>query len=242
MSENDELVVVTGGSKGIGRSIVEGLAAEGRPVVNLDLREPDYEQPARHLRTDLTDPAAIERAFAEIAALGRVVGLVNNAGFAISKPLAQSCPEDYERLVPLNVVGPALCARHAAASMREAGWGRIVNISSRAALGKANRTAYAATKGAVTAMARVWALELAPHNITVNVVGPGPIATDLFLEVNPEDSPQSRALAAAIPLGRIGSPADVAAAVSFFLSRASGFVTGQVLYVCGGLTVGAQAL
>ena len=237
----NEFVVVTGGSRGIGRAIVDRMQTGGRSVVNLDLRPPEAAAASndeRFLETDLSDPAAIDDAFHAIDGFGSVVGLVNNAGAVISHSLAETTEADFDRLVPVNVTGAALAAKQAAERMKAAGWGRIVNISSRTMVGKTNRTAYAATKGAIASMTKVWALELAPHGITVNAVAPGPIATELYKEGNPPGSPQSAALIASIPVGRIGEPDDIGRAVSFFLDKDNSFVTGQVLFVCGGLTVG----
>ncbi len=134
------------------------------------------------------------------------------------------------------------CAQAVLPAMKAAGFGRIVNIASRAALGKELRTGYAATKGGLISMTRVWALELAPHGITVNAIGPGPIATELFEAVNPPDSPRTKKIMAEIPVRRIGRPEDVANAVAFFLDEEAGYVTGQTLYVCGGLTIGTAPL
>lgn len=125
--------------------------------------------------------------------------------------------------------------------MRERRFGRVVSISSRVTLGKVKRTAYAASKGAINAMTRSWALELAPDGITVNAVAPGTIATSAFFRNNPADDPRTRTILAAIPAGRAGTPEDVAHAVSFFVDERSSFVTGQILQVCGGLTVGLAA-
>ena len=122
--------------------------------------------------------------------------------------------------------------------MKQARCGRIVNISSRAALGKELRTVYAATKAGLHGLTKTWALELAPHQITVNAIGPGPIGTELFHAANPPDSPRTQAILEGIPLHRLGAPADIAHAVSFFLDERASFITGQVIYVCGGLTVG----
>jgi NAD(P)-dependent dehydrogenase (short-subunit alcohol dehydrogenase family) len=185
----------------------------------------------------LSDAVSIEAAFRSITASNSIVGLVNNAGTSISHSIEDTETSDFEKLVPLNLVGPILCAKHSIESMKQAGWGRIVNITSRGALGKEKRSAYAATKGGLAAMTRVWALELAEFGITANNVGPGPIATELFRAVNPDDSPATQQIIDSVPVKRLGTPADVAAAIMFFLDPNSGFVTGQTLYVCGGMTV-----
>jgi NAD(P)-dependent dehydrogenase (short-subunit alcohol dehydrogenase family) len=122
--------------------------------------------------------------------------------------------------------------------MKAARYGRIVNVSSRTALGKELRTVYSATKAGLHGITRTWALELARHGITVNAIGPGPIGTELFMRVNPADSPRTKAIIDGVPVGRLGTPADIAHAVAFFADGRAGFVTGQVLYVCGGMTIG----
>ena len=123
--------------------------------------------------------------------------------------------------------------------MKRGRFGRIVLMSSRGALGLATRTNYAATKAGMVGMARTWALELAGDGITVNVVAPGPIAdTEMFRSIVPENSEREKALAAAIPVKRLGQSEDVARAVMFFCDPANGFVTGQTLYVCGGASLG----
>jgi 3-oxoacyl-[acyl-carrier protein] reductase len=127
--------------------------------------------------------------------------------------------------------------------MRQRAFGRIVLISSRAALGLQARTAYAATKAGMIGMARTWALELAPLGVTVNVVAPGPIQdTEMFREVIQEGDAREAALAKAIPVGRLGRSDDVARAVLFFADPQNSFVTGQVLYVCGGSSVASISL
>ena len=126
--------------------------------------------------------------------------------------------------------------------MKEAGFGRIVFNASRAALGAPTRSAYGATKAGIIGMARTWALELAPHGITVNVVAPGPILTDNFWGVIEKDSPRQHDLAARIPVGRIGETGDVCRAMEFFLDPENSFVTGQTLFVCGGASVGAMSI
>ena len=123
-------------------------------------------------------------------------------------------------------------------AMRAAKYGRIVNISSRAMLGKEGRTVYGGTKAGLVGMTRTWALETATQGITVNAVGPGPIGTDFFLDSNPVDLPQTKKIMASIPVGRFGTPEEVAHAICMLLDPKAGFITGQLLYVCGGLSVG----
>ena len=212
--------------------------AAGWRVVNLDINACEPLAGESFIQTNMMDIPAIHAAFDEIEAMGSVVGLVNNAGASIAHSLEETEAEDFEKLVPLNLVAPTICAKRAVKAMEGVGWGRIVNISSRVALGKELRTAYAATKGGIASMTRVWALELAARGITVNTVAPGPIATELFNNVNPPGSPRTQAIIDAVPVKRLGTPDDVAHAVIFFLKEESGFMTGQTLYTCGGMTVG----
>ena len=139
----------------------------------------------------------------------------------------------------LHLSAPMLLVQAALPEMRRRRFGRIVLVSSRAALGLATRTAYATTKAGMFGMARTWALELGRDGITANVVEPGPIVTDMFHEVIPRERAALEATAAKIPVGRLGLPEDVARAVMFFVAPESGFVTGQSLYVCGGTSVGS---
>jgi NAD(P)-dependent dehydrogenase (short-subunit alcohol dehydrogenase family) len=234
----EQCVVVTGGSSGIGRACVEALTKAGGTVINLD-RKPATPLPGEtFIEIDLYDHDKIKSVFNKITETHEIVGLVNNAGMSLAISLSDTEAEDFAKVVPLNLVAPALCAKYAAESMKQAGWGRIVNISSRVILGKELRTAYAGTKGGIAAMAKVWALELAEHGITVNTVAPGPIATPLFKEVNPPGSPRTQAIIDGVPVKRLGEPEDIANAVAFFLNKDSGFVTGQTLFVCGGMSVG----
>jgi len=126
--------------------------------------------------------------------------------------------------------------------MKAANYGRVVLVSSRAVLGLPTRTSYSATKAGMLGMARTWALELAPSGITVNVVAPGPVRTANFHSVIPEGSPQVEKVAQAIPVKRLGEVEDVARAILFFAAKEAGFITGQVLYVCGGTSVGTLTL
>ncbi len=231
--------IVTGASSGIGWATAELLADRGLVVINLDIAAPKRESRSLHHRVDLSDSEATAAVLSEVTARYRVTRLVNNAGHAKAAALEDTTFDDLSRTVEINLRGTIQCTQAVLPAMKAAGFGRIVNISSRAALGKALRTAYAATKGGLISMTRGWALELASHGITVNAVAPGPIATDLFDAVNPPGSPGTEKIIQDIPVKRIGQPEDIANAVSFFLSDASGYVTGQTLYVCGGRSVGA---
>jgi 3-oxoacyl-[acyl-carrier protein] reductase len=142
-------------------------------------------------------------------------------------------------LTDLHLVAPTLLAQAALAGMRARRFGRIILISSRAALGMPTRSAYAATKAGMIALARTWALELAADGITVNAIAPGPIrGTTLFHDVVPDGSEAEAKLAAGIPVGRLGTPADIARAAMFFAAPDAGFITGQTLFVCGGTSLG----
>lgn len=232
-------VLVTGGAGGIGRAVAIRLHADGFRPVTLDLRPPEEQLPGeRFVQADLSDAAATAAALEEIVARDAPLGLVNNAGIVRPGSLEETTLEDLDAVVAVNLRAAVQCAQALLPGMRAAGHGRIVNVASRAALGKELRTAYAATKAGLIGLTRTWALELAPAGITVNAIGPGPIATELFRRANPDNSPKTRAIIEGVPVRRLGTPEDVAQAVAFFLDPRSGFVTGQTLYVCGGLTVG----
>ena len=147
--------------------------------------------------------------------------------------------EDVAALSQLHLGAAIQLAQAVLPGMRAAGQGRIVLLASRAALGLAGRSLYAATKAGIIGLARSWALEFARDGITVNAVAPGPIGgTAMFEQMIPPGSPQETALARAIPVQRLGTPDDVARAVLFFTNPASSFITGQSLFVCGGASVG----
>ena len=166
-----------------------------------------------------------------------MVGLVNNAAVGWMQGLEKTTQANFDLTGAVNVRAPMLCAKALVPSMRDQEFGRIVNISSRAHLGKTLRTAYAASKGAIISMTKVWALEYAGFGITCNAVAPGPIRTELFEQANPPDDPRTLAILESIPVGRIGEPDDVANAVAFFMDNKASYITGQVLYACGGLTL-----
>jgi 3-oxoacyl-[acyl-carrier protein] reductase len=235
--------IVTDGSAGIGRAVVQGLLRKNYDVISLDVQPaPDAHPKLRHVTVDLTDTEATARAAAEIAASSAVTTLIHNAGTVRPALLAQVKLEDLDALVNLHLSAALLLLQATLPAMKAAGFGRMVLVSSRAVLGLPTRTTYSATKAGMLGMARTWALELAPQGITVNVVAPGPIETDNFYSVVPRGSGQAERIAQAIPVKRLGQAGDVARAVMFFADRDNGFVTGQVLYVCGGTSVGSLVL
>lgn len=230
-----ERVLITGGAAGIGAACARRCLDEGYDVVVID-------RIGDGLIADLSDVRQTALALSQALEGGPITRLVNNVGVVVPADAEHQTLEELERAWALNVRCAQQCMQALLPGMRAAGFGRIVNMSSRAALGKELRTAYAATKAALLGMTRVWALELGPLGITANAIGPGPIRTELFDRANPPDAPRTQAIVDAIPVKRIGTPDDVAHAAAYLLDARSGFVTGQVLYVCGGMTVGVAGV
>jgi NAD(P)-dependent dehydrogenase (short-subunit alcohol dehydrogenase family) len=235
--------VVTGGSSGIGAAICRHLLERGGAVISLDTRPPSLADPLLHYReVDLTNAEATVAAARAVAAEHRVLRLVNNAGATRPGLIEEATLADLAYVVALHLQASLLLVQAFLPAMKEARHGRIVSIGLRAALGKRRRSVYAATKAGLVGFTRTWALELGPFGITVNLVAPGPIETELFKASNPADSPETATIMQSIAVGRFGTPDDVARAVLFFLEPENGFVTGQTLAVCGGASVGAAPL
>lgn len=234
-THNPQRVLITGGASGIGAAIAERCRAEGFEPVVID-------RVGDGIRADLSDAADTERALREALAGGAITRLVNNVGIVVPADAENQTLAEFDLAVSLNLRCAFQCMQALLPGMKEAGFGRIVNMSSRAALGKELRTAYSATKAGLIGMTRVWALELGRHGITANAIGPGPIRTELFDRANPPDAPRTRAIIESVPVKRVGTADDVAHTASYLLDERSGFVTGQVIYVCGGMTVGVAGV
>ncbi|MCB1405317.1 MAG: SDR family oxidoreductase [Rhodobacteraceae bacterium] len=235
----DFTAVITGGNKGIGADLARAMLERGWHVVSIARHiAEDAPEGLEQVTADLLDPAATAAVAQDIAARHQVTHFIHNAGIILPNLIEDARPDDLQALTQLHL-GAALTLTQAfLPAMKARGFGRILFNASRAALGARTRTAYSASKAGMIGMARTWALELAEHGITVNVIAPGPVLTDNFWGIIPQGSAQERDLAARLPVGRLGTPADITRAFLFFADPDAGFITGQTLYVCGGASIG----
>ena len=240
---NEQCAIVTGGSAGIGKSICEHLLDAGYTVLNLSRRAADVgHERLIDCPVDLADVEATQSTIAELTSKYAVTTLVHNAGVIRPDLIENVDLDDLQYLSNLHLAATITMTQGVLDAMKQANFGRIVIIGSRAMLGLETRTAYAATKAAQVGLVRTWAMELGQHGITVNAIAPGPIVTDMFTEVVPEDSDKAEQIAAGLPVKRLGHPADVARAVMFLADPDNSFITGQCLFVCGGASLGSLAL
>jgi NAD(P)-dependent dehydrogenase (short-subunit alcohol dehydrogenase family) len=240
---HDVVALVTGGARGIGRGIVELLTERGAHAVVADKSQEDSERLRADLGdrvscyvVDVCDPRDVKHLFDSIQTEhGRLDVLVNGAARALYGLAAEFAESEWDETMR-SVKGYFLCARAAASLMSPRRRGKIINISSIAAhVGLARTVAHAAAKGGVEAMTRVLAVELAPYNVQVNAVAPGPVETPGSRSVlTPQEFEQRRAR---IPLGRLGTPRDIAGIVAFLASWESDWLTGSVIIVDGGYTI-----
>ncbi len=243
-----KIAIVTGAARGIGAAIARRLAQDGHDVAVVDLKldacadtvaaVEALGQRSVAIAADVSDEAAVRRGVAEVVgALGAPTVLVNNAGILRDRTLARLTLEDWETVIDVNLRSVFLMCREVQAHMRAARWGRIVNLSSIAALGVFGEANYAAAKAGIQGFTKTIAIELGQYGITANVVAPGFVVTDMTREVaermKVSMEEMTEQMLRDIHVGRPGAPDDIANAVAFFADERSGFVTGQVLYVAG---------
>ncbi|MFB4309557.1 SDR family NAD(P)-dependent oxidoreductase [Actinomadura sp. GTD37] len=241
------MAVVTGGASGIGEAACRHLAGRGHRVAVLDLDGDGADRVAKALRADgaealglaadVTDRPALDAAFAAIrSALGPTEILVTSAGLVAFDHFEQITPERWNRLIDVNLTGTFNCCQAAVPDMVAANWGRIITIaSSSAQRGSPEMAHYAAAKGGVIVLTKSLARAYAPHGVTANSIPPSGIETPMQHRSQAEGHlPSNDRMAAAIPLGHLGTPDDIAAAAAFLASEEAGFITGQVLGVNGG--------
>ena len=248
-TSEQRVAVVTGAARGIGGAVARRLGTDGFDVAVLDLDEPACAgtvesvtgsgRRALAVGVDVADAAAVESAVARVAdELGPPTVLVNNAGITRDNLLFKMTEDDWDSVLAVHLRGAFLMTRATQSYMTSAGWGRIVNLSSTSALGNRGQANYAAAKAGMQGFTKTLALELGKFGVTANAIAPGFIVTDMTaataerLGVSFEEFQAARA--AETPVPRVGTPDDIAHAVSFFVSEGASFVSGQVLYVAGG--------
>ena len=246
MNSQARVALVTGGGGGLGAATCRVLASKGFFVIVCDADGPRSDECAagllreglrgRAVELDVTDPSAVTRLADSVAdEFGRIDTWVNMAGVVRNALVTKISDQDFGLTMSTHVQGTLNCMRAVAPRMRSAGYGRIVNTSSVAVMGSVGGGSYAAAKGAIEALSRTAALEWANHGITVNCVAPGLIGAGMFLTV-PQEFQHSGI--ERTPMKRAGTAEEVAECIAFFASPQASFVTGQTLFVCGGLSIG----
>ena len=236
-SPTPRTVLVTGGSRGIGLACARAFAAQGDRVAVTFSSTPVDEPGLLAVKCDVTDPDQVDAALSEIEEqLGAVEVLVANAGITRDGLLVRMSEDDFSAVIDTNLTASWRLATRVMPKMMKARWGRIIVVSSvGASLGAAGQSNYAASKAGLIGLTRAIAREYGPRGITANVVAPGPIETDMLAAL-PDD--RRAALGAQVPVGRIGTPDEVAAAVIFLASEPAAFITGAVVPVDGGIGMG----
>jgi 3-oxoacyl-(acyl-carrier-protein) reductase len=231
-------VLVTGGNRGIGLATARRFADDGHRVAVTARSEGPDDDRLLVVPCDVTDTEQVDAAFATVEEkLGPVEVLVANAGITRDGLAVRMSDDDFDAVIDANLAGAFRSCRRAVRSMMRARWGRIVLVSSVVGLGgQAGQANYAASKAGLVGLGRSFAREFASRGVTVNLVAPGPIDTDMIGALNDD---QRAAILAAVPLRRFGRPEEVAAAIAFLASDEAGYITGAVVPIDGGLAMGS---
>lgn len=240
----DKVAIVTGSARGLGAATARRLAEEGAKVVITDILREQAEATAAALRddglqahcivADITKGAEVQRLVDEaVAHFGGVHILVNNAGFPRDRHLVKMSEDDWDLVMEVMLKGAFLASKAVMPRFIEQGWGRVINISSRAHFGNPTQANYSAAKAGLIGMAKALAIEEGRYGITVNCVAPGFMETEMVQALATYETIKERAVAMQ-PIKRVGKPADIADAVAFLASERAGFITGEVLHVTGG--------
>ncbi|GAA4260341.1 SDR family NAD(P)-dependent oxidoreductase [Dactylosporangium darangshiense] len=243
------VAIVTGAARGIGAAVAKRLARDGFAVAVIDLREDDCAGTmeaitaaggsAMAVGADVADEAAVTAAVARVAAeLGPPTVLVNNAGIGPRAPLVEMPTAQWDLVIAVNLRGPFLVTRAVCQYMIDAGWGRIVNVSSISAVGDAGRVDYGSAKAGLLGFTKSLALQLGRYGISANAIAPGFVVSDMTRasarRLGIDFTEFQRRAAESTPVGRVGQPEDIAHTASYLVSPEAGFVSGQVIYVAGG--------
>lgn len=229
-------VLISGASKGIGRAAADRLAADGHQVIGL-ARTSSPNFPGKMFEVDLSDRKATEEALAAVLADGPIDAVVNNVAGAQFARIGEIDPDQLFETYDMTMRIAVQVTQAALPGMLDAGWGRVVNVTSLTTQGTPLRTPYAAAKGALETATRTWAGELATSGITVNAVAPGPTETEMYRERSPQGSEPERKFLEHIPMRRVGQPREIAHAIASLIHDDAGYITGQIIRVDGGGSV-----
>ena len=238
MSDDARVALVTGGNRGIGLAVAQRLADHGCRVAVTYRSAPPDDDRLLAVQCDVTDEAAVDAAFSQVEdELGPVEILVSNAGITKDGLVLRMSEDDFGSVIDANLTSGFRVAKRAVKGMMKGRWGRMVFVSSVVGLGgQAGQANYAASKAGLVGLSRSLAKEFASRNITVNIVAPGPVQTDMIDALSDD---QKEGILGAVPLGRFAQPDEIAASVAFLASEDAGFITGAILPVDGGLAMGS---